>query len=133
MIDDFESMRWDPPCILELRIYEGIDGMNVSEREGYINIAPHILTPRNSSSSHYFWASGIKNSESTVSDKEHFGLVGMAFDQEDAPMLEAVQKRIGENSDILSLKPKPTSLPGDAANIQARRILKKLIKSESTK
>jgi len=133
MIDNFESVRWDPPCLMELRGYNGVDGMNVMEEEGFLNAAPHILTPQNAASTHYFWASGIRKSESTVSDADHLALVGTAFELEDAPMLQGVQERVGSNTDMLAHKPKPVTLPGDVANVQARRILKKLIKADFTK
>ncbi len=130
MVDDFESMRWNPPCILELRIFIGVDGMKVTEGEGFTNIAPHIVTPANETSSHYFWASGIKASESTVTDEAHLELVSQAFDVEDAPMLEAVQRRLGDNTDILARDPRPVALPGDTSAVHARNIVKKLIKQE---
>ena len=130
MVDDFEFMRWNAPSVLELRIFIGIDGMKVTEGKGFINIAPHILTPGNETSAHYFWASGIKASESTVTDEAHLELVSQAFDLEDAPMLEAVQRRLGENTDILARKPRPVALPGDTSTVHARNILKKLINRE---
>ena len=88
------------------------------------------LTPANRTSSHYFWGSGIRASESTVTDEAHLELVSQAFDVEDAPMLEAVQQQVGGNTDILAGKPQPVTLPGDTSAIHARNILKKLIKQE---
>jgi vanillate O-demethylase monooxygenase subunit len=53
-------------------------------------------------------------------------LIEHAFSQQDKPMLEAQQRRIG-NSDFWSLR--PVLLPSDAAAVRVRRKLDAMIQS----
>lgn len=58
---------------------------------------------------------------------ENIVVVRSPFEFEDKPMIEAVARQMGTH-DLMSLK--PVLLPGDAAAIRARRLLRQLIDDE---
>jgi vanillate O-demethylase monooxygenase subunit len=60
--------------------------------------------------------------------KEIGRLFALSFDEEDAPMIEAVQSRMG-TADLLDLN--PVLLRTDAGAIRARRILHKRLALEN--
>ena len=80
--------------------------------------ALHIITPETERSSHYLFGSTVDGREGMTRDP---------FVDEDEPMLAACQERMGEE-DFWSLR--PVILPNDAAAIQVRRQLEKMIRNE---
>ncbi|HKT75196.1 MAG TPA: aromatic ring-hydroxylating dioxygenase subunit alpha, partial [Sphingobium sp.] len=86
-------------------------------------------TPETEHSSHYFWAIGRTN---RIDDAEMTAraaaMVNKVFTTQDAPMIEAQQEALGENTDFLDQK--PIILKADAAGVLARRTLKRRIKQE---
>lgn len=89
----------------------------------------HNMTPANREQTHYFMCS-VRPDE----DAEKIALLRsslmFAFTQEDKPMLEKVQKRMG-TPDLWALK--PLLLPIDAAAVRVRRKLDALIAAENRK
>jgi hypothetical protein len=89
----------------------------------------HLIVPETESSCHYFYAqtrsADIYNEEKT---REMLALADYTFTQEDAPIVEGCFRLMGGN-EFFELR--PLSLPTDKAGLQARRILKKLIESQS--
>ena len=88
----------------------------------------HNMTPETARTTHYF-ACGTRafRVEDAELTKRSQTAVRHAFMNEDKPMLEAQQRRMGE-ADFWSLR--PVILPGDAAAIRVRRELAKLIETE---
>jgi vanillate O-demethylase monooxygenase subunit len=88
------------------------------------------MTPETAGTTHNFYCS----TRPYLTDDAGFtaflrGALEVAFAQEDKPMLEKQQARIGEN-DFWSLS--PVLLSVDAAVVRARRKLKQLIEAEAT-
>ncbi len=127
-IDEWDTMRWDVPATLHLALESVATGRPRSE--AWRNSTDHILTPSSAHTTWYFWASGVPRLDYVIDDASHIQLLTHAFEMEDTPMLEAVQHRLGEITDILALR--PTILPGDTAAVYARRILRARLKSEDS-
>jgi vanillate O-demethylase monooxygenase subunit len=123
----FESdvIRWDAPASMLLTIKMGL----ASERNRVLAVQPssHILCPETEESCHYFWASAAET-DAPVSDDDHLEAVRFAFDEEDAPMLEAVQANM-EGEDFWEMR--PAILAYDNAGIRARRIMRQKARAEA--
>ena len=85
----------------------------------------HAITPETATSSHYFYRS-VKNYGDPELTRAFVGGVKAIFEQ-DKPVLEAQQRRIG-NVDLFSLQ--PVSFAGDMLQQRARRINRELLKQE---
>ena len=119
-----DRMRWIAPSthLLEGRIVSlDVPG------ETWMNNSAHILTPETPHSTHYFWSSALK-STSTLSDEDHMALLRQTFNNEDKPMVEAVQRRMG-GKDLWELN--PVLLKNDAGGARVRRRTAALIKAET--
>lgn len=81
-------------------------------------IMPHIITPESETRAHYFYGFSQDQSEDGV---------GKAFKEEDQPMIEAVQRSMGD-TDFWGKR--PVILNVDAAGVRARRRLMKLRREE---
>lgn len=86
----------------------------------------HILTPETEKTTHYFWSSALPK-DSPMSDEDMLAVLRFAFDEEDKPMVEAVQQRMGD-ADLWDLN--PVLLPFDAGSVRMRRKLQALIENE---
>jgi vanillate O-demethylase monooxygenase subunit len=130
LADRWLDVRWDPPSSLLLSITIAPSG---SLREQGVTIRiPHLFTPETETSTHYWFASCFERKEGNGSEQAERHVEGLLkpFATEDAPMLEAQQRVMGD-ADFWSLK--PVLLPGDAAAVRARRVLDMLIKAEKAK
>ena len=63
-----------------------------------------------------------------AADGTQLAMFDSAFHQQDEPMIEAVQRRMGQVSDIHALD--PVLLSSDAAPVTARRMLTAMIEKE---
>jgi len=118
-IDQLTEMRWDPPASMRLRIaWRPAAGAPGAARFEVVN--PHIVTPETASTSHYFWSC-----EPTDADE---AFARRVFEEEDGPMLEAAQSRMG-GDDFWNLE--PLVLRADVGAIRARRRLERLRRTES--
>jgi vanillate O-demethylase monooxygenase subunit len=113
------NMRWDPPSLLFLDT-----GATIVDRpleEGPSSPQAHWLTPETEFTTHYFYAVArdrlVGNQD--VSETLSAGFAS-AFENEDEPMIEAVQSRMGDQ-ELFSLK--PMLLSTDDAAVRARRII----------
>lgn len=124
-IGNHDRMRWQPPGLhwQTSRVWPAEDRSTVHE-----TLAAHILTPESARSTHYFWSSAV-DASSPLSDADHIELLRLTFDEQDKPMLEAVQSRMGV-ADLWDLD--PVLLRNDAGGVRVRRRLSALIKAEST-
>ena len=91
--------------------------------------ALHSLTPETSTKTHYF-ACGTGRGDLDTPERIAMRrtMLAQAFMEEDKPMLEAQQRRIG-TADFMSLG--PALLPIDAAAVQVRRALAGMIEAET--
>jgi vanillate O-demethylase monooxygenase subunit len=86
----------------------------------------HAITPESAVSSHYFYRS-VKNYGDAALTSVFMSGVKAIFEQ-DKPVLEAQQKRIG-NADLFSLQ--PVSFGGDMLQHRARRINRALLEHDN--
>lgn len=125
LVVEREYMRWQAPANMYLDIqfsWADTPGENEVPQP-----SSHLLTPEGRNSTHYFWASGILN-EAAMTDEEHYEGLRFAFDEEDAPMLEAVQQMM-DGRDFWELQ--PAILAFDQGAVRARRVLRQKIKAEN--
>ena len=103
--------------------------MGTPEEDGALIPQLHFITPETEFTSHYFYVNGRnrRHGEPEV-DAAMLALFDLAFAQQDEPMIEMVQRRMGHSSDIFALD--PILLATDAAPVAARRILARLIAEE---
>jgi vanillate O-demethylase monooxygenase subunit len=120
------NMRWDPPCLLFLDT--GATIVDAPHDAGPSLMQGHWLTPETELTTHYFWAVARDRfvTDESVGARVKAG-IDNAFQNEDEPMIEAVQRNMG-NADLWASN--PVLLSTDNAPVRARRILEKLIASE---
>ena len=125
--DLWQGVRWFPPAVMRLTAATAAAG--APQDEALANINAHIMTPETATTTHYFYAA-TRNYR--VDDAELNTRLAEAreriFGTEDKPMIELVQRRMGD-ADFWSLK--PILLPIDAGPVRVRRKLKKLIDAEA--
>jgi phenylpropionate dioxygenase-like ring-hydroxylating dioxygenase large terminal subunit len=126
-IDMWTEVQWWPSGVMTL-ITGGTPtrqprsaGMNVQ--------AVHIMTPATQSSTHYFYSNTRSFATDNVAVTENIAkALRFAFEQQDKPMIEGQQARIG-SADLLSLH--PALQRSDGPSTQARRILTRLVREEA--
>lgn len=121
------NMRWDPPAIMFLDV--GVTEVGAPVADGVTTPFLHLLTPETPTSTHYFWAMirDRKVDDAEVDERVRH-IVTQAFAEEDEPMIEAQQQQIGPGVDLMDLG--PVLLQPDAAAVNARRTLARLIAAE---
>jgi phenylpropionate dioxygenase-like ring-hydroxylating dioxygenase large terminal subunit len=122
-------MRWTVPSNLYLDA--GMTEVGASEETGPAIPTAHLLTPETETATHYFWMVGRNRQQTNteLGQMIHEG-VAQAFVSEDEPMIARVYENMA-GADLFSLR--PVLLPGDAAAVQARRLLAKAIELEGMK
>jgi phenylpropionate dioxygenase-like ring-hydroxylating dioxygenase large terminal subunit len=125
---DFRAeMTWRPATTLELDIRMSPPGAD--KTEGVHVPTLHYLVPENETVTHYFFAIGRNVAIEDEAQTEMMGrFARQAFEDEDEPMIRDCQALMG-TTDLFSLN--PAILQSDAAGIQARRILTRLIRREA--
>ena len=126
-VDSRSHMTWFPPSLLFFDLGSHLPG--TSPQEGLCLPAAHCITPRTEFTCHYFFAQArnMMRDDRTVGDRL-LAMLDTAFRTQDEPMIEEVQRRMGDTSDLDSLN--PILLPTDGAPHAARRLLEKLIAAE---
>jgi phenylpropionate dioxygenase-like ring-hydroxylating dioxygenase large terminal subunit len=121
------NVRWDPGAIMKLSVGvlpEGEPRERAHESQGC-----HLMTPATETTTHYFWAQGRNwGTPDPKMDALRLDSLRKAFDTQDKPMIEAVQRNMG-TTDLDSLA--PVMLSTDGGPVRARRLLKQLIAQES--
>jgi phenylpropionate dioxygenase-like ring-hydroxylating dioxygenase large terminal subunit len=116
-VDHWIDMRWQPPASMLLDVGICPAGADRQQTPIVSMVGPHIITPETKTSSHYFY--GFPTSTDVGSEDT----VGKAFINEDQPMIEAVQRGMGD-TDFWGKR--PVILAVDAGSVLARRRLMKL-------
>lgn len=123
------SMEWEVPATLRQTI--AMTGPGQPKEEGALTRGVHLLTPRDATSTHYFW---IMTRNRIVNDREadeHLKrIIDNAFQTEDGPMLEACQANM-RGRDFESLR--PLFLETDLAPGHARSVLARLLAEQERK
>lgn len=120
------NVRWDPAASMKLTVGvlpEGEPRESAHESQGC-----HLMTPATATTTHYFWAQGRNwGTPDPAMDEGRLASLRKAFDTQDKPMIEAVQRNMG-TTDLDSLQ--PVMLASDAGPVRARRVLKQLLVQE---
>jgi vanillate O-demethylase monooxygenase subunit len=124
--DHWLDMRWDAPGNMLLDL--GVTLADRPREEGHRIMQGHFLTPETAGTTHYFWGLS-RPDQGEPADFDVFlkELTRKAFEDEDLPMIEAVQRRM-RGDDFWALR--PVIFPEDAGAIRARRALQNLIATE---
>ena len=129
-VDKFTSMRWMAPSTL--RLVTGICKMGAPTDSGTGYHAIHMLTPQNERSTLYHFTAvryGIVTTDEAL-NRELQDKIGkmrrFAFEEQDAPVIEAQQKIIEEAERPLD----PIILAIDVGPVRYKRILNKMIEAE---
>jgi phenylpropionate dioxygenase-like ring-hydroxylating dioxygenase large terminal subunit len=120
------DMRWQPAASMKLTVGVWLDGeprASAHESQG-----AHLLTPATATTTHYFWSQGRNwGGRDAAMDALRLESLRKAFDTQDKPMIEAVQRNMGCN-DLDALA--PVMLATDAGPVRARRVLRQLLELE---
>lgn len=120
--------RWDAPGVLA--VYTAFWKHGSSIEEGVQIPSAHLLTPETEFTTHYFWASARNHDiDDREMDARHAIGVRQIFETQDAPMLEAQQKFMGTETDLIKLR--PVVLKPDTASLQSRRLMKQRRRAEA--
>jgi phenylpropionate dioxygenase-like ring-hydroxylating dioxygenase large terminal subunit len=129
-VDKFAKIRWMAPTTL--RLFTGICKMGAPQDTGTGYHGVHILTPESERSTHYFFTAvrwGVMTpDEKTNRDlQERIGKMRrFAFEEQDAPVIEAQQKIIETAEKPLD----PLTLAIDVGPVRYKRILGKMLEAE---
>ena len=129
-VDKFTRMRWMPPS--NLRLVTGICLPDAAPESGTGYHAIHMLTPETDRTTHYFFTA-VRFNVLTADDalnaqiQERIATARrFAFEQEDAPVIEAQQRII----DAADAPLDPIILAIDVGPVRYKQILRKLILAE---
>lgn len=123
--DQWTEVVWTAPSCMHLRVGATLLGQPRDQGVDTSNL--HLATPESETTCHYWFWSTRDFAISPQANAHIRSMVEFAFTQQDKPMLEAQQRRIG-SADFWSLK--PVLLQGDAGAVRVRRALDKLIAAE---
>jgi vanillate O-demethylase monooxygenase subunit len=120
------NVRWDPAASMKLTV--GVLPVGEPRESAHESQGCHLMTPATETTTHYFWAQGRNwGTPDPKMDALRLDSLRKAFDTQDKPMIEAVQRNMG-TTDLDSLA--PVMLSTDGGPVRARRVLKKLIAEE---
>lgn len=121
------NVRWDPAANMKLTV--GVLPNGQPRESAHESQGCHLMTPATATTTHYFWAQGRNwGVPDAAMDALRLDSLRKAFDTQDKPMIEAVQKNMG-TTDLDSLQ--PVMLSTDGGPVRARRMLKQLIAQET--
>jgi vanillate O-demethylase monooxygenase subunit len=131
-VDKFTRMRWMPPS--NLRLITGICHPEAAPESGTGYHAIHMLTPETDRTTHYFFTA-VRFNVLTADDAANARIQDristarrFAFEQEDAPVIEAQQQII----DDADTSPDPIILAIDVGPVRYKQVLQKLIRAEQS-
>lgn len=124
--DQWTEVTWTAPSTLQLHVGATLQGE--PRDAGFDSMNLHLATPERAGKCHYWFWTTRNRAIHPEANKAISAIVRRAFAEEDKPMLEAQQRRIG-GADIASLN--PVLLPQDAGGVRARRKLAALMDAEA--
>ena len=117
------NVRWDPAATMKLTV--GVLPNGEAREDAHESQGCHLMTPATDTTTHYFWAQGRNwGTPDPKMDELRLASLRKAFDTQDKPMIEAVQRNMG-TTDLDALQ--PVMLATDGGPVRARRVLKQLI------
>ncbi|WP_336964556.1 hypothetical protein [Sphingobium aquiterrae] len=128
-IDTSTEVTWQAAGNMRLRIL--MRPTDAPDAPPFVSEACHLMTPETETTTHYFHC-GVRNF--AVDDVElttaRRAFARIAFEDEDKPMVEAVQQTMGRDADFLTMK--PALLAGDVGAMRVRRVIQRLREAERT-
>ncbi len=126
-VDFWIDMYWEPASNLMLDV--GVKPVGAPQSQGLQMLSMDALTPETETSTHYFFGTSqaFHRDDRTIIDFWRKAQL-FAFEQ-DKRVIEAVQINMGNDWDILSME--PVINKGDRAALQARRMLRNLLRTEA--
>lgn len=130
-VDKWNNIRWTAPSNLLLRSGVCTPGADPESGTGYYGI--HLLTPESDETTHYFftavrWNMLTQGNELNGQIREKLSVTRrFAFEDQDAPVIEAQQERIDRAQDRLA----PVFLSIDVGPVRYKRILERLMDDEN--
>jgi vanillate O-demethylase monooxygenase subunit len=129
--DQIQTIDWFAPSCLSLKTGVVPTGRPADEGTGFYAI--HLLTPETDKTTHYFFTAarfnvlteGEANNAAIRANIAKMRL--FAFAEQDAPVIEAQQRRIDQAGGAL----RPTLLAIDAGPVQYRRILARMLREDA--
>lgn len=128
-IDRWLHVRWTAPA--NMALWAGGCAAGADPAQAVVSHQAHCFTPESAARTHYYYAIAFPRSLGPMAEalaQENVAALRGPFEQEDKPMIEAVQQRM-QGAELWSLK--PVLLPGDAAAVRARRLLQARIAAEA--
>lgn len=120
------EVEWQAPCLMTLGVSAMPAGVAPSASDEAWTL--HSVTPETLTTSHYFYCSTRRTNLDDMGFTAFLrGSIEKAFLEEDKPMLERQQERVG-TADLWSLQ--PVLLSVDNGAVRARRRLQALIEAE---
>jgi phenylpropionate dioxygenase-like ring-hydroxylating dioxygenase large terminal subunit len=129
-VDKFTKMRWMAPS--NLRLVTGICKTGAAPESGTGYNAIHMLTPENERSTLYHFTAvrfGVMTTDDKLNrdlQKKIADLRRFAFAEQDAPVIEAQQRRIESANRPLD----PVTLAVDVGPVRYKRILDRMLQEE---
>jgi len=124
--DQWTEVTWTAPGCMLLNVGATLHGEPRERGVDTLNL--HLTTPETATTCHYWYWTTRNFAINSQANAEIHGFVRHAFEQQDKPVLEAQQRRIGV-AEFWSLN--PVLLPGDAGAVRVRRKLQQLMAQES--
>jgi phenylpropionate dioxygenase-like ring-hydroxylating dioxygenase large terminal subunit len=118
--DRWTRMRWNAPATMFLEVGAAPAGAERTDPRVCRLRNPHIITPETQTTSHYFY--------NCFPGPESEAFAKRVFDEEDRPILEAVQREM-DGQDFWEMR--PVILNVDAGAVRARRRLSKMRREEA--
>jgi phenylpropionate dioxygenase-like ring-hydroxylating dioxygenase large terminal subunit len=123
--DQWTEVAWTAPSTTRLCAGATLQGEGRAAGVGTMNL--HLATPESATTVHYWYWSTRDFAVSAEANAFITPLIEGVFRNEDKPMLEAQQRRVGA-ADLLALN--PVLLPADAGSVRMRRKLQSLLSAE---
>lgn len=126
LLDRFTEVKWYPPGTMTLTSAFGLPG--TPEPTYSKTVGAHVMTPETPGTLHYFYSTvrNFKMDDAKFNDV-YANKRDQIFALEDNPMIEDVQKRMGDR-ELFELR--PLLLKSDAAAVRVRRRIKSMIDAE---
>lgn len=127
-INSTTELRWTAPANMALNIY--FDSLDPDDPKQLRMLGAELITPETETSCHYFFSSArdFRQDDTAFSETLRETLRSV-FTNEDGAMIGEVQENMEEETDLIAMR--PVILPTDTAAVQARRMLRQLIKREN--
>lgn len=128
-VDRWLHVHWQAPA--NMTLYAGGIASGQPREQAHVSVQSHWFTPETEQSTHYFYAATVPRMIGPAGEeivKGQIEALYAPFKYEDAPLIEAQQRNIGE-ADFMEMK--PIILNVDAAGHACRRIIARKLEEEA--